>query len=149
MYSKLTTLLIPLFILTVHASCQNTNPSIEKGKQIDTTKSSTEIFFKQVMQLDEFKQEQIRIDSIKKASGLSVKFHVDIVDSSFLTEDKGKNISLAFINEDYPYDPNRTIYTIKFDKDKQKIISVDKDKKQFEQSDDALPKDIPLPQKNN
>lgn len=51
MYSKLITLLIPLFILTVHASCQNTNPSTEKGKQIDTTKSSTEIFFNQIMQL--------------------------------------------------------------------------------------------------
>lgn len=144
MYSKLTTSLILFSILTVHASCQNTNHSTDKGKQIDTTKFSTEFFFNQVMQLDEFKQEQIRVDSIKKATGVPVKFHVDIVDSSCLTEDKGKNISLAFINEDYPYDHNRTMYTIKFDKDKKKIISADKDKKQFEQSRSSGPEDIPL-----
>jgi hypothetical protein len=99
------------------------------------------------MTLDEFKQEQKRVDSIKKTSGVPVKLHVDIVDSSFLSEDKGKNISLAFINEDYPYNHNQTIYTIKFDRDKQKIISIDKDKKQFEQSNLAVPKDIPLPPK--
>ena len=100
------------------------------------------------MLLDEFKQEQRRVDSIKKVSGIPVKVSVDVVDSSFLQEDKGKNISLVFINEQYPYD-NRIMYTIKFDKDKQKIISVDKEKKQFEKSDLAKPEDIVLPNKHN
>jgi hypothetical protein len=144
MLSKLTILSILFFVLTRTAFCQNLNQST---KQTDTTKFSTDIIFKQIMTLDEFKQEQKRVDSIKKTSGVPVKLHVDIVDSSFLSEDKGKNISLAFINEDYPYNHNQTIYTIKFDRDKQKIISIDKDKKQFEQSNLAVPKDIPLPPK--
>jgi hypothetical protein len=144
MLSKLTILSILFFVLTRTAFCQNLNQST---KQTDTTKFSTDIIFKQIMTLDEFKQEQKRVDSIKKTSGVPVKLHVEIVDSSFLSEDKGKNISLAFINEDYPYNHNQTIYTIKFDRDKQKIISIDKDKKQFEQSNLAVPKDIPLPPK--
>jgi len=63
------------------------------------------------MQLDEFKQEQKQVDSIKKISKFPVQLHVDIIQSSFLDEDKGQNISLAFINEDYPYNHNQTRYT--------------------------------------
>ncbi len=105
---------------------------------------ATDSLFKQILRLDEFKNEENRVDSIKRATAIAINLHIDIVDSSFLEEDNGKNISLAFINEDYPYDHNRTVYTIKFDKDRLKIISIDKDKKQFEQSDFEMPKDIPL-----
>lgn len=148
MISKLIFFAFSIFILSTQVACQNTSSQTSSTKQSDTTKSGTNNFFKQVMLLDEFKQEQKRVDSIKRASGVPVKLHVDIVDSSFLDEDKGRNISLAFINEDYPYNHNQTMYTIKFDKDKQKIISIDKNIKLFEQSDLAKPEDIVLPNKN-
>ena len=125
MTSKLTTLLILFFVLTMYVSCKNSNQT----KNTDTIKSSNEAFFKQVTQLDEFKQEQKRVDSIMKTSGFPAKFHVEIFDSSFLNGYKGKNISLALIIEDYPYNHSQTMYTIKFDKGKQKIISIDKGKK--------------------
>jgi hypothetical protein len=134
MFSKYVTLLIMIFLLTIRASCQNKNQP-----------SATGYFMNQIVHTDEYKNEQKRVDSIKMASGISVHFHIDIVDSSFFIEDKGKNISIAFINEDYPYDPNQTIYTIKFDKDKQKIISIVKAKRPPEQSDLAAPKDLVLP----
>ncbi len=146
MLAKLITILILSFVLIINGSCQNSTQSADQP-QGDTTKSNTEIFFKQVMQLNEFKQEQKRVDSIKITSKIPVKLHVDIMDSSFLNEDKGKNISLAFINEDYPYNHNQTMYTVKFDKDKKKIISIDRNTKQLEQSDLAAPEDLPLPTK--
>ena len=148
MISRLTFFSFSIFILATQVACQNPSSQTSSTRQSDTTKFATDNFFKQVMLLDEFKQEQKRVDSIKKVSGIPVKVSVDIVDSSFLQEDKGKNISLAFINEQYPYD-NRIIYTIKFDKGQQKIISINKDKKQFEKSDLAKPEDIVLPNKNN
>jgi ABC-type taurine transport system substrate-binding protein len=147
MIFRLTIFSVSIFILTTQAACQNSTSNTSSIKQSDTTKHATDNFFKQIMLLDEFNQEQKRVDSIKKVSGVPVEVSVDIVDSSFLKEDEGKSISLAFINEKYPYD-NRIMYTIKFDKNKQKIISVDKDKKQFEKSDLAKPEDIVLPNKN-
>ena len=138
---KLTILLITFFVSTTNAFCQNSKELI---KQKEIKKLANESLFKQIIRLNEFKNEENRVDSIKRATAIVINLHIDIVDSSFLEEDKGKNISLAFINEDYPYDHNRTVYTIKFDKDRLKIISIDKDKKQFEQSDLELPKDIPL-----
>ena len=144
MISKLTFFSLSIFILTTQVACQNSSSQASSIKESDTTRLASDELFKQVMLLDEFKQEQKRVDSIKKVSGIPVKVSVDIVDSSFLQEDKGKNISVAFINEQYPYD-NRIMYTIKFDKNKQKIISVNKDKKQFEKSDLAKPEDIVLP----
>ena len=134
MFSKYVTLLIMIFLLTIHASCQNKNQP-----------SATGYFLNQIVHLNEYKNEQKRVDSIKMASGMSMHLQIDIVESSFFIEDKGKNISIAFINEDYPYDSNQTIYTIKFDKDKQKIISIDKAKRPPEQSDLAAPKDLVLP----
>ncbi|PWT76087.1 MAG: hypothetical protein C5B59_07395 [Bacteroidetes bacterium] len=86
--------------------------------------------------------EQKRVDSINKISTIPLKLSINIVDSSFLKEDSGKNISLAFITEDYPYD-HRILYTIKFDRLSKKIISIQKDKTQFE-SDVSAPADIPL-----
>jgi hypothetical protein len=144
MISKLTFFSFSIFILTTQVACQNSSSKASSIRESDTTKLASDKFFKQVMLLDEFKQEQKRVDSIKKVYGIPVKVSVDIVDSSFLQEDKGKNISVAFINEQYPYD-NRIMYTIKFDKNKQKIISVNKEKKQFEKSDLAKPEDIVLP----
>src|SRR5580698_3563140 len=121
MISKLVPLLILSFVLTIHVYCQKSNQLMNQVKQIDTTKSSTDNFSKKIKELKEFKQEQKRIDSINKTSGTPVKLYIDIVDSSFLSEDKGKNISLAFVNEDYYYNHNQTMFFVKFDKDKQKI----------------------------
>lgn len=140
MTTRLTTLSILLFVLIIHASCQNII------QQKNTIKS--ESFFQQISQLNEFKLEDKRIDSIKKATLVPVKISVEIIDSSFLNEDIGKNISLGFINEEYPFD-KRVTYTIKFDKTKQKIISIVDNRKQLEKSDLTLPQDIPLPKKNN
>jgi hypothetical protein len=94
--------------------------------RVDSTKLSSNNFLRQIMQLDQFKQEQKRVDSLKELSPGSTAFHVDIIDSSFLSKDKGKNISLGLIIEDQRYNQKETIYTIRFDKTQQKIISIDK-----------------------
>ena len=148
MISKLLCFSFSIFFLSTKGVSQDTSSQLQSTRQADTLKDLNETFFKQIMQLDEFKQEQKQVDSIKKISKFPVQLHVDIVQSSFLDEDKGQNISLAFINEDYPYNHNQTIYTIKFDKDKQKIILIRKNKKQFEQSDLVNPKDMVLPNKH-
>jgi len=145
MLSKLTLALLTFFILTNLASCQNKAQQTTATKQTDTARFATD-FFKQVLQLDEFKREEKRVDSMNKISQVPIKVSVDIVDSSFLDEDKGKNISLAFINEQYPFD-RRTVYTVKFDNSKKEIIAIIKDKKQSEQFDLASPGDLPLPSK--
>lgn len=147
MISPLTVSLLTIFILTTHASCQNKSQQANSSKERSTTELTTDDFFNQVLQLDEFKLEEKRADSISKISKTPIKVSVDIIDSSFLDEDKGKNISLAFINEQYPYD-KRIMYTIKFDKDKKKIIAINKDKKQFEKTDVAALEDLPLPSKH-
>jgi hypothetical protein len=123
MISRLTISLLTVLILTNFASCQNKSQQTIATKQTGTTKFATDNFFKQVLQLDEFKQEEKRLDSISKISQIPIKVSVEIVDNSFLDEDKGKNISLAFINEQYPYE-RRIMYTIKFDKSKKKIIAI-------------------------
>ena len=146
MLSKLTLALLTFFILTNFASCQNKAQQTTATKQTDTARFATDDFFKLVLQLDEFKREEKRVDSMNKISQVPIKVSVDIVDSSFLDEDKGKNISLAFINEQYPFD-RRTVYTVKFDNSKKEIIAIIKDKKQSEQFDLASPGDLPLPSK--
>ena len=146
MLSKLAIAFLTFFILTNFASCQNKAQQTTATKQTDTARFATDDFFKQVLQLDEFKREEKRVDSMNKISQVPIKVSVDIVDSSFLDEDKGKNISLAFINEQYPFD-RRTVYTVKFDNSKKEIIAIIKDKKQSEQFDLPLPEDLPLPSK--
>jgi hypothetical protein len=139
MLNRLSTYLLTAFILANISSCQSST------KQKGTAKSSTSDFFNQISQLDEFKQENKRIDSIKKSSQIQVSVEVEIVNSSFLDEDKGKNIALAFINEKSPFD-SKIIYTVKFDKDKKKIIAVNKNEKQVEKPEFTKPEDIHLPQ---
>ncbi len=146
MLSRLILCLLTVLIVTNFASCQDKIQQTDLPKQADTTKFATDGFFKQVMQLSEFKQEEKRVDSINKISQVQIKVSIHILDSSFLDGDKGKNISIAFINEQYPYD-TRIMYTVKFDKDKKKIISITKENKQFEQADFSSPQDLPLPSK--
>jgi hypothetical protein len=147
MFIRLTIYLCLALVCTNNVSCQTSSQKTNSTKTVDPTKLATDDFFHQVLQLNEFKQEQKRADSISKISSVSIKVSVDIVDNSFLDEDKRKHISLAFINEQYPYE-NRTMYIVKFDKDRKKIISIDKQEKQFGKDDLAAPEDIPLPTKN-
>lgn len=140
MLAKLIIYLFTASILTGASSCQTSTDNQE------TTKPSTEGFFDMVLQPDEFKQEQRRVDSINKISKIPVQVTVQIIDSSFLAEDMGENISLAFITEQYPYD-NRIMHTVKFDKVRKKITAINKYEKQFEKSDLATPDDIFLPAK--
>lgn len=133
--------------MTSEISCQNKSQQTSSTIQKDTTKLVTNELFKQIMELDEFKREEKRADSISRISKMPVKVSVDIIDSSFYEEDKGKNISLAFINEQYPYD-QLVMYTVKYDKDKKKVISINKEKKSFERSENlGAPEDLPLPAK--
>jgi hypothetical protein len=129
MRSKFNLLFSFIFVLTIQTSCQNSNRHIIVSNQADITKYSSDNFFKQISSLDEFKQEQKRIDSLNKATGLSITFSIDIIRNSFLKEDSLKNISLSYINEEWPNDDYRTIYVIKYDKTLKKIISIDKYKK--------------------
>jgi hypothetical protein len=143
MTSRLAIFPLLILALAINASCQNTGKPSAKGN--DSIQGGADVFFKQIQQLDEFKSEEKRADSINKKTQTQIKVSVDIMGTSFFKEDSGKNVSLAFINENWPYE-QRTIYTVKFDKQKQKIISVDKNKKGKGQPDLPMtPEDIPLP----
>jgi hypothetical protein len=126
------------FALANSSSCQTST------KQRDSANAEKENILNMVSQLQEFKQTEKRVDSINKISKVQIKLVIEIMDSSFLEEDKGKNISLAFITAQYPYD-NRIIYTVKFDKDKKSITSIDKNGKQLGGADLPIIKDMPLP----
>lgn len=95
----------------------------------------------QITQLQETKSEQVRIDSLKKILQIPLSFSIEIIDSSFFENDKGKNISLGFLNEQSSYD-SRITYTIKFDKSLQKIVSIEKNN--MGQSNFAAPPDLPI-----
>lgn len=147
MVSRLVSSFLTIFILTSEISCQDKAQHASSTKQKDTTKLGNNEFFRQILELDEFKREEKRADSISKISKMPVKVSVEIIDSSFYEEDKGKNICLAFINEQYPYD-RLVMYTVKYDKDKKKIISINREKKSFERSENlGAPEDLPLPAK--
>ncbi|MDF2193473.1 hypothetical protein [Paraflavitalea sp. CAU 1676] len=133
------TIYLSVAILIATCMACQTSPKSE-----DTSNPGTEDFAKLVTQLDEFKQEQKRIDSINKKSAFPVTVSIEIIDTSFFDEDKGKNISLAFITEQHPYE-KRTMYTVKYDKDNKKIVTVTKAHKQFEKTDAGTPEDVPLP----
>lgn len=81
-------------------------------------------FFNQLIELDEFKMEERRIDSLKE-TGKKVELTISIVEESFFPEDSSKNLSLAFVEEDLGF-ANSTLLIVKFDKDKNRIVSVQK-----------------------
>lgn len=120
----------------INASCQNTIPT-EKS---DAKQIKPEQLIKQITQLEEFKLAQKEIDSIKRVSNIPLDISIGIIDSSFLKEDEGKGISLAFIQQQSKYE-NRILYTIKFDKRNQKIISVERSKEKSKLTDLPLPSD--------
>jgi len=135
MYQKYFFIFYLLIIVTFHVSCQS-HPNSQIPNQ-----NWKDMFLMQITQLQETKSEQVRIDSLKKILQIPVSFSIEIIDSSFFENDKGKNISLAFLNEQSPYD-SRITYTIKFDKSVKKIISIEKNK--MVQSNVAKPPDEPI-----
>lgn len=120
MIIKLTTISFGIFLAMIISSCQN-----KSQQALDAKETKEKLLIKQVAQLDEFKLAEKEIDSIQMVSGISLEISISIIDSSFLKEDAGKNISLAFINQASTFE-NRILYTVKFDKTTQKIISVEK-----------------------
>lgn len=80
-------------------------------------------FVKQLTQLKEFTHSEKRIDSIGKKYNMPFQINFDISAASELTGDKSGNTLVAFVNFDRGTD-HITLYTVKFDKRKQKIISV-------------------------
>jgi len=83
-------------------------------------------FVKQLTQLKEFTRSENRIDSIGKKNNMPFHISFDISASPGLTGDKSGNTLVAFINFDRGMD-HIILYTVKFDKKEQKIISVKKE----------------------
>ena len=103
-----------LLVLTIGVISFNSEPSSVTEDE----------FFNQLIELDEFKMEQQRIDSLKNA-GLKVDLSISVVNDSFFPEDSSRNLSVAFVEEDLGF-ANSTLLIVKFDKDKKRIISVKK-----------------------
>lgn len=143
MYSKPSLPFIVICFLTIFFACKVKTQPGQATRQAGNNDPNG-VLLNLVLRLDEFKQVQSRADSITKVSNIPVNVSVDIMDSSFYEEDKGKNISLAFINENYSFD-NRIIFTVKYDKDLKEIISVSKNYKERDLPDLTVPEDIPLP----
>jgi hypothetical protein len=80
-----------------------------------------------ITELKEFKAEEKRIDSLKQ-TGRKVDITISIINNSFDPEDKGKNISTAFINEDLGFDET-ILYEVKFNSKTEEIISIKSNKK--------------------
>src|SRR5690606_4096041 len=80
-----------------------------------------------ITELKEFKAEEKRIDSLKQ-TGQKVDITISIIKGSLDTEDNGKDISTAFINEDLGFDET-ILYTIKFNSKTEEIISIKSNKR--------------------
>ncbi len=101
-------LLIGLKLLMVTISCSQNKTSVPN-------------IVNKISELPEYKKAQARIDSLSK-TGMTVKIQIAITDS-FYPEDSLKNISLAFIEEEYGFDQN-ILYEVRFIKTTEEIISV-------------------------
>ena len=93
-----------------------TTSSCSKGQ------TGTPNIMNKISELKEFKTEERRIDSLKR-TGMKVEITVGIINSSFDEEDKGKEISTAFVNEDLGFDET-ILYEIKFNRKTTEIISI-------------------------
>lgn len=91
---------------------------------------TNDAFFKQLIALKEFKQEDKAMDSLKKIKGLPYSISFTIVNGFFSKEDSLKNFGTAFIEENLSPD-SRITYTVKFDNAKKKIIQVKKENKGY------------------
>ncbi len=82
-------------------------------------------FAKSIVALNEFETENKRIDSLNKTSEHKRRLTITIIDDSYLKEDNPKIIKLGLVNEENGLD-KKIILTIKYDKIKQEIVSVEK-----------------------
>jgi hypothetical protein len=89
------------------------------SKQRETTPT----IMKKITELEEFKKEQRRIDSLKQ-DGRNVEITVSIIQGSLDEQDKGKDISTAFINEDIGV-AETILYKVKFNSKTEEIISIE------------------------
>jgi hypothetical protein len=110
---KLTTVLLVISTLAI-LSCSK--------RQETNTKIADKI-----SELKEFKVEEKRIDSLKQA-GLKVDITISIIDASFNVEDKGQNISTAYIIEDLGFSET-ILYEVRFNTKTKEILSVKRNKK--------------------
>jgi hypothetical protein len=110
---------IALTILIVTISCSK-------------NKTETPEIIGRISELSEFKKAESRIDSLKR-NGIKVQIQISIIQDSIYPEDSLKNISIAFIEEDYGFDQT-TLYEIKFNKTTEEIISIESPKKGFDKS---------------
>ncbi|HSZ33194.1 MAG TPA: hypothetical protein VK772_07775 [Puia sp.] len=82
-------------------------------------------FAKSILALNEFKIEDKRVDSLNKTSDHKRRITITIIDDSYLKEDNPKIIKLGLVNEENGVD-KKILLTIKYDKIKQEIVSVEK-----------------------
>lgn len=108
-------LAIPWLIVTMTvASCNSETSNPDKAAT----------FVSQLTQLKEFKIEEKRADSLKRA-GADIEFQVGVIEHSPFPEDSLKNYSVGLI--EYNFGPDELmLYKVKYDKVRQEIVSVEK-----------------------
>lgn len=96
---------------------------------LSCSKRQTDIpnIMNKITELKEFKAEERRIDSLKQ-TGMKVEITVSIINGSLNGEDKGNDISTAFVNEDFGFD-EMILYEIKFNSKTDEIISIKSNKR--------------------
>ncbi|WP_256014197.1 hypothetical protein [Desertivirga xinjiangensis] len=110
------TLLLSAALLTVLNSAYGQTKSTKELKE--------NAFFSQLIELKEFKIEDKRADSLKKA-GSDLAIAIDIIEESPFSEDSLKNYAVGFIKYDLgPLD--LILYEVKFDKGTKKIATIEK-----------------------
>src|SRR5262245_61104170 len=107
--SRFTRLFIMIGILLATWSCSRDQGSVPR-------------IMTKITELKEFKAEEKRIDSLKQI-GQKVDITISIIKDSLDTEDSGKDISTAFINEDLGF-AETILYTVKFNSKTEEIISI-------------------------
>jgi hypothetical protein len=105
-------------------SCEQVSEMIKPAKS-GNPHSENSRFVQQIIGSDEFKAEQKKVDSLNKVSGTQVKVSFSIIENSNLPGDDPNLISVGFIEEETSFAKTQ-VYTLKFDKKAQKIISVTK-----------------------
>jgi hypothetical protein len=92
--------------------------------EIETRRADNDLF-ESLAKLPEFLNERKRIDSLRRATKEDIKLHVDYNESPYLEEGERRNLSMTILFEQMPGRDLKILFTIMFDKDSRKIVSVE------------------------
>jgi hypothetical protein len=94
---------------------------VEAATVPDSIKALNDFYFK-VQKLEQYQKEKRKLESSMRDGDVQLAVH--IIPHSFFKEDSGKNVIVAFINEDWKTRP-KIAYIVRFDSAHQ-VLSINK-----------------------